>query len=81
VKYLRKSEEFDLSQQALADALGVSRQTISEIESGKRNLTLALAYKIADFFNKDVNEIFFRDCVVSNLHMSDKKEGRSKLTG
>jgi putative transcriptional regulator len=47
-----------LSQQALADALGVSRQTINAIETGRYDPSLALAVKTARFFHHTVEEVF-----------------------
>ena len=48
----------DMSQQELADILGVSRQTINAIEKGKFNPSTVLALKISAVFNLSVNEIF-----------------------
>lgn len=47
-----------ISQQLLADAIGVSRQTINAIESGKFIPSTVLSMKIARFFNKPVEEVF-----------------------
>ncbi|MBF4621715.1 helix-turn-helix transcriptional regulator [Clavibacter sp. VKM Ac-2542] len=47
-----------LSQQSLADALGVSRQTINAIETGRYDPSLALAVKTARFFHRSVEEVF-----------------------
>lgn len=71
IKYLRRSEGFDLTQEQLAKELGVSRQTINELEKG-RPPSAELLLKISTFFNKDPREIFFTDSVVSNLQ-GDKK--------
>ena len=49
----------DLSQEALANAVGVSRQTIISIEKGKYVPSTLLALKIAKYFNKTVDHIFF----------------------
>ena len=48
----------NLTQEQLAQALGVSRQTIHAIESGKYVPSTVLALKLAKLFNKEVGEIF-----------------------
>ena len=48
----------DMTQQDLADALEVSRQTINAIEKGKFNPSTILALKISNLFKRSVNEIF-----------------------
>lgn len=53
---LRKSR--GLRQDELGEALGVSRQTIISIEKGKYNPSITLAFKIASFFDKSIEEIF-----------------------
>ena len=50
--------ENNLTQQQLADAVGVSRQTINTIEPGKFVPSTVLALKIAKVFNKPLEEIF-----------------------
>lgn len=52
-------EHNEISQQALANAVGVTRLTIHSIEKGKFNPSVLLALKIAEFFNKPVGEIFY----------------------
>lgn len=47
-----------LSQKELADAVGVSKQTIYVMEKNNYSPSLVLAFRIADFFNVDVNDIF-----------------------
>ena len=53
---LRK--EFGLSQEELATILKVSRQTISSLENGRYNPSLILAFKISNYFKKDIESIF-----------------------
>ena len=53
---LRKKNK--LSQEELALAVGVTRQTITSIEIGKYTASLVLAYKIATYFKKTIEEVF-----------------------
>ncbi len=46
------------SQNDLATQLGVSRQTINAIETGKYDPSLPLAFKLAGLFEKRIEEIF-----------------------
>lgn len=53
---LRKEQK--LSQDELARAVGVTRQTITSLEVGKYTASLALAYKIAHYFGHTIEEVF-----------------------
>lgn len=53
--------ERDWSQQDLADHLGVSRQSVNAIETGKYDPSLPLAFKIAEVFSLAIEDIFQRD--------------------
>ncbi|HQS12704.1 MAG: transcriptional regulator [Sphingomonadales bacterium 35-56-22] len=53
--------ERDWNQQDLADALGVSRQSVNAIETGKYDPSLPLAFRIADLFALPIEAIFLRD--------------------
>ena len=48
----------EMSQQALAEKTGVSRQTINAVELGKYTPSLDLAYKIARAFDVNIEEVF-----------------------
>ena len=48
----------DITQQQLAEAIGVSRNTINSIESGKYIPSTVLALKIARYFGKPAESIF-----------------------
>lgn len=52
-------EKGELSQEELADAVGVTRQSIHSIEKGKFIPSTLLALKLAEFFKKPVGELFF----------------------
>lgn len=51
----------DLSQQALADLVGVSRQTINAIEKGDYNPTIKLCISICKVLNKTLDELFWEE--------------------
>lgn len=53
---LRKQHK--LSQEELAWAVGVTRQTITSLEVGRYTASLVLAYKIAKYFRKTIEEVF-----------------------
>jgi len=56
IQELRKQNK--VTQEELAAALGVTRQTIISLENGKYNASLQLAFKIARFFERSIEEIF-----------------------
>lgn len=56
IQELRKKNR--LSQEELASAVGVTRQTITSLERGKYTASLVLAYKIAKYFGTTIEEIF-----------------------
>lgn len=49
----------NLSQEALASQLGISRQTINAIERERFDPSLPLAFKFAAFFDQPIEKIFF----------------------
>lgn len=51
----------DLSQQELADKVGVSRQTINAIEKGDYNPTIQLCRSICKVLGKTLDELFWED--------------------
>lgn len=51
----------DLSQQQLADLVGVSRQTINSIEKGDYNPTIRLCLSICKALHKSLDELFWED--------------------
>ena len=56
-----------LTQSELADALGVTRQTIISLENGKYKASLVLAHKIAQYFGVAIEDIFIFDLEEENL--------------
>ena len=63
LKILR--EQHGLSQQKLADALGVSRQTIISIEKGRYDPSLPLAFQMAAQFDCAIEDLFIPDSPTS----------------
>lgn len=59
IEKLRK--ERNITQEELANSLDVTRQTINAIENAKYCPSLELAFKIAKFFNKKIDDIFLYD--------------------
>lgn len=59
LKVLRAARSW--SQQDLAEQLGVSRQSVNAIETGKYDPSLPLAFRIADVFGLPIEDIFLRD--------------------
>lgn len=51
-------ENGEMSQQALADAVGVTRQTVFAIEKAKYSPSLEVAFKIAEVFSVSLDEVF-----------------------
>lgn len=56
IEAIRK--ERGIRQDELAKLLGVSRQTISSLETGRYNPSITLAYQIAKFFGMTIEEVF-----------------------
>jgi len=56
IEEIRKAQ--NIRQEDFAKALGVSRQTISSLETGRYNPSIYLAYKIAKFFNMTIEDVF-----------------------
>lgn len=56
IEKLRK--ERGILQDDFAKLMGVSRQTISSLETGKYNPSIFLAYKIAKYFDMKIEEVF-----------------------
>lgn len=56
IQELRKERK--IRQEDLAEAVGVTRQTIISLENGKYNASLQLAHRIAKYFGYSIEEIF-----------------------
>ena len=73
IKELR--EEYKLSQQELADKIGVSRQTIYYLEKGSYNPSLTISFKIAEVFDdKSLKEIFYQEPIIKDILKSKTLE-------
>lgn len=56
IRELRKQQK--ITQDELAEAVGVTRQTIISLEGGRYNASLVLAYKIAKYFQVKIEDVF-----------------------
>jgi putative transcriptional regulator len=65
IQELRKERR--ITQNELADAVDVTRQTIISLENGKYNASLVLAHKLAQFFGVTIEDIFIFDLEEENL--------------
>ena len=73
IKDLRKQNK--VTQDDLACAVGVTRQTIISLENGKYNASLQLAYKIAKYFGMQIEEVFiFEEEWIWNIEISLKRD-------
>ena len=59
ISELRKARS--MTQQDLADLLGVTRQTIISLESGRYNPSIMLAFKLARAFDLHIEDIFISE--------------------
>ena len=59
IEQIRKAR--NIRQEDFAKTLGVSRQTISSLETGRYNPSIFLAHKIAKFFGMQIEEVFLFD--------------------
>ena len=56
IEEIRKSR--GIRQEEFAKALGVSRQTISSLETGRYNPSIQLAFKVARYFGMTIEDVF-----------------------
>lgn len=57
-KILHLRTQMQITQQQLADQVGVTRATIVALEKGDYNPSLELAFRVAVFFKKQIDEVF-----------------------
>ncbi|MCW4033967.1 MAG: helix-turn-helix transcriptional regulator [Candidatus Bathyarchaeota archaeon] len=62
----------NLTQEDLANAIGVTRQTVIAMEKGKYNPSLELAFKIARYFKVSIENVFIYD-------QNDKQSEKGRL--
>jgi putative transcriptional regulator len=65
IQQLRKERK--ITQNELADAVEVTRQTIISLESGRYNASLILAHKIAQYFEMSIEDIFIFNLKEENI--------------
>ncbi|MDR0308907.1 MAG: helix-turn-helix transcriptional regulator [Coriobacteriales bacterium] len=76
IQELRKAKK--LSQEELAAAVGVTRQTITSLETGKYTASLVLAARIARYFGMSIEEVFLIDDDFSLTDSLGKNNKKSK---
>lgn len=59
IQELRKKRK--VTQEELAEAIGVTRQTVISLENGRYNASLQLAHRIAKFFEMQIEDVFLFD--------------------
>lgn len=59
IEQIRKQQ--GIRQEDFARSMGVSRQTISSLETGRYNPSIFLAYKIAKYFGMSIEDVFIFD--------------------
>jgi putative transcriptional regulator len=64
----------EMTQQQLADKVGVTRQTIVAIENEKYSPSLELAFKIARVFNSPLEEVFFYNTENGSNQITNKEK-------
>lgn len=77
VKYLRTEKK--ISQQSLADAIGVDRSTVSRIENGEIETTVDNAIKIANKLNVSLNDLVSKDLRFDNGEIIDLPTDNVKI--
>ena len=68
----------DLTQEALADQLRVTRQTVVSIENGKYDPSLPLAFRIANLFNVKIEDVFLGEGAPGEFHGRPPAANRSQ---
>jgi putative transcriptional regulator len=69
-------DEHGWTQGALADRLGVSRQTVNAVETGRYDPSLPLAFRIARLLGEPIEKIFALDDMVADTLGPDTGAGR-----
>jgi putative transcriptional regulator len=73
IRTLRFFKE-EMTQEQLADEVGVTRQTIAAIEAGKYSPTLELAFRIANVFETSLDKVFDYDASKDKFKKRKKKK-------
>ena len=76
IKELRKKKE--ISQEEIANLLGLTRQTYSQIETGEREITISEAQKIADIFNINLSDLMQGKEIETEVLLGKKKNTSHK---
>lgn len=58
----------DLTQESLAQKLGVTRQTVTSIENGRYDPSIGLSFRIAKLFNVTIEDVFEYEGIPGEFH-------------
>ena len=70
--------KYDMKQEDLAKLVGVRRETIGNLEKGRYNPSLVLAWNIAKVFNVSIEDIFTVENKTSAAHQRHHRAGNQK---
>lgn len=70
-------EQSEMTQQALADTVGVTRQTIVALETGRYAPSLELAMRLASAFGRGVDDVFFWNVPPTRPPSPSKTRGKN----
>lgn len=78
IKNLRK--EKNISQEELGEKIGISKQAVSYLESGRNQVSLDILDKLHTFFNISIDELFYGETKENEVNNKENNENIEKMT-